>query len=179
MSWTRAIRAVLVTCATAGLTLPGEVLRGSEPERTAAVVDPQIPDVQLDAAGQLHGVVVDGQGHPMPETRVMLSRVGEVPNRVSMTDAKGQFRLAALKGGAYQLHTSEGVCVCRAWTAKAAPPGAARSLLVVNDRLVERGQRPVRDLFTSDPVLVATLVAAVIAIPIAIHKSQDDAPPGS
>ncbi len=124
MSWARAIRAVLVTLATAGLILPGEVLRGSEPERTVDLANQPIPDVQLDAAGQLHGVIVDGQGHALPETRVMLRESAIVPTRISLTDAKGHFTLTALKGGTYQLHTSEGVCVCRVWTAKAAPPAA-------------------------------------------------------
>jgi hypothetical protein len=124
-------------------------------------------------------MVVDGQGHGQPATRVALSRADDGPIRVAMTDAEGRFTISVSQGGTYCLQTSEGISVCRIWTKAAAPPGAARSVLVVNDRLVQRGQRPIRELFTSDPIIVGTLVAAAIAIPIAVHKSRDDSPSGS
>jgi hypothetical protein len=38
---------------------------------------------------------------------------------------------------------------------------------------VERGQRPFSDLL-SGPLLIGLLIAAAVAIPIAIHNSQDD-----
>jgi hypothetical protein len=105
--------------------------------------------------------------------------MGETPKRVTVTDADGRFAVGNLRGGTYCLQVSEGTSVCRVWTSGAAPPSAARRILVVNDRLIQRGQRPIRELFISDPILVATLVTAAIAIPIAVHKSRDDTPPGS
>jgi hypothetical protein len=69
--------------------------------------------------------------------------------------------------------------MCRIWTTAAAPPRAAKQLLIVNDHLVQRGQRPIREMFHSDPILMTAIAVAAIAIPIAIHKSRDDSRTGS
>ncbi len=179
MSWVRAIRGVLVSWATLGVIWPGTGLSGGETEHVSRLADHRVPDVRLDAGGQLQGMVVDGQGHGLPEAQVVVSRVGDSPRQVTKTDADGRFTVGNLKGGTYCLRVSEGTSLCRVWTPGAAPPSAAHSILVVNDRLIQRGQRPIRELFVSDPILVATLVTAAIAIPIAVHKSRDDTPPGS
>ena len=95
------------------------------------------------------------------------------------TDQRGGFVFSNLAAGTYRLETKSGVYLCRIWTHAAAPPSAAPSLLVVNDAQIERGQRPMKEIFRSDPLLMAAIVAAAIAIPIAVHKSQDDSAEGS
>jgi hypothetical protein len=116
----------------------------------------------------------------MDDVVVSVTRVDRTARpRQERTTPDGRFAVGDLQAGTYRLETSEGVCICRLWTSAAAPPAAAPSLLIVNDASVTRGQRPIRDLFHADPVLMATVVAAAIAIPIAVHKSRDDSSEGS
>ena len=178
MTWARRIRAAMICGAVAGLIWPGNGLSAGEllPATTARVG--HLPDVRLDASGTLHGVVVDAQGHGLPESVVILSRVADGQTWKVRTNDEGQF-VAVVPGGTFRLQTSEGISACRVWTSESAPPRTADRILVVNDRMVQRGQRPIRELFTSDPIFIATLVAAAIAIPIAVHKSRDDSPSGS
>lgn len=139
-----------------------------------------VHDIRLDQRQQFHGVVVDGQGQAVKACELRLRRTaGHGDPLEARTDEHGRFVFSQVHAGTYQLETEQGVSVCRLWTADAAPPSAAPSLLVVDDPLVERGQRPLGELFVMDPVLMATVVAAAVAIPIVIHKSRDDAPPGS
>jgi len=51
---------------------------------------------------------------------------------------------------------------------------ALNQLLVVSDSSVERGQRPIGELFCSPPFLIGALIVAAIVIPIAVHNAQDD-----
>jgi hypothetical protein len=162
----------------AGILNPALQVQATPPAR------PHVPDVRLDRQGLFHGIVVDGQGQTVPATQVKLERVNQQQEAVTApsiatTDARGGFVFRELSAGTYRLETSSGIFVCRIWTHKAAPPAAASSLLVVNDAQIERGQRPMQEIFRSDPLLMAAIVAAAIAIPIAVHKSQDDSPEGS
>ena len=159
------------------LGTPPAVSRNAENRRLNAV---EVKDVQLDARGSLRGVVVDAQGKRQAAAKLTLSRVDRPAERTVLeTREDGQFATLPIKPGVYRLETSEGVIGCRLWSSTAAPPSASKSLLVVNDTEVVRGQRPIRELFYSDPLLMAGVVAAAIAIPIAVHKSRDDAPEGS
>lgn len=140
----------------------------------------EVVDVRLDRQGRLLGLIVDGQGKPQSDVSVSLTPVGtSEPHRELHCDENGQFAFTAVKAGTYRLQTTEGVCVCRLWTHPAAPPKAPSRLLIVNDSRIERGQRPIREMFSSDPILMATVVAAAIAIPVAVHKARDDGPDGS
>lgn len=150
---------------------------GAPPTTEAAV---RVTDLALDSAGCLNGVVVTGAGHRQAKAPLRLKRIDRRAAVMELsTDRDGAFRSAKLSPGIYQIETSEGIVTCRVWSQRAAPPSAAKSLLVVNDAQVVRGQRPVRELFSSDPFLMTGIIAAAIAIPIAVHKSRDDAPAGS
>ncbi len=169
-------RHVAVWFALLGTLSPPRVA-ATEPARAPRVVT---HDVCLDARGRLHGVVVNGQGQAQVAATVTLGRTDRPGPRQSLrTGGEGQFCFEDVKAGTYQLETSEGVCLCRLWTSTAAPPAAAKSLLVVNDAQITRGQRPIGELFRSDAVLMATVVAAAIAIPIAVHKSKSKDAEGS
>jgi hypothetical protein len=141
---------------------------------------PATHDVQLDSQGQMTGMVVDAAGRPQADEPVAIQRVDRTADPVHIkTESDGRFRIGPLSAGTYRLTTDEGVCLCRLWTHTAAPPAASPALLIVNDATVTRGQRPIRDMFRSDPILMATVVAAAIAIPIAVHKSRDNDADGS
>lgn len=164
------LRSCAMAIAVLGLVIPTHVLGD---ETTPTKKRPRVHDIQLDDQGDLHVVVVNAEGQSMREHRVQLTGGGTPNPSVGMTDQDGRHTFRGLTGGVYQLQTDQGVCVCRVWTTSAAPPSAAKSLLIVNDVRVTRGQRPIREMFRSDPLLMTAIVAAAIAIPIAIHQSRD------
>jgi hypothetical protein len=173
----------IVAITMTGLLNPGSGVQAQSPvpRRPAA----RVPDVRLDEQGRFQGVVVNGQGQPVAQAKLTLRRADprepqlEAAGWTATTDARGRFLLEGIPAGTYRLETSAGVYLCRLWTSAAAPPAAAPALLVVNDPQIERGQRPIGEIFRADPLLMATVVAAAIAIPIVIHKSRDEAPEGS
>lgn len=148
--------------------------------RSPELARAKVHDVRLDTDQTFHGLVLNGQGKPVAEQVVILTREDANAQKWQVqTDKQGSFVVRGLSAGTYQLQTRQGISICRLWTSEAAPPKSASTLLVVDDPLVERGQRPISELFRVDPVLMATVVAAAIAIPIVIHKSRDDSGSGS
>jgi hypothetical protein len=179
-------RRFLVAFMMIGLLDPRAYVHGESPAADPRPAVMSVPDVRLDRQHRFHGVVVNGQGHPMAQTPVKLtSAAGRANDRQPaesssvVTDERGRFVFAEVAAGSYRIETTSGISLCRLWTHSAAPPSAATGLLVVNDPQVARGQRPIGELFRTDALLMATVVAAAIAIPIIVHKSQDDAPEGS
>jgi hypothetical protein len=141
--------------------------------------DLSIPDVALDSANSLHGEVRDEQGQPQVDTDVLLWQEAAAVKR-TRTDRQGHFVFPHLTGGAYRILTPTASTACRAWTLQAAPPQARRRLLLVSDAGLARGQQPMNEMFIFNPLVMASVIAAAIAIPIAIHNSNnDDRPPGS
>lgn len=138
-------------------------------------------DIRLDDDGRMTGQVVNGAGQPLPAAKLRMDRLAPRPSESFEVEVgeNGIFKTAALSAGTYRLHTANGVICCRCWSSKAAPPQAASGLLVVDDAQVARGQRPIGELFRTEPLLIAAVITAAVAIPIAVHKSRDDAPEGS
>jgi len=140
-------------------------------------------DVTLTTGGQMHGYIVDGQGVPARNVEVTLTTpAGQAV--VTSSDDKGRFGYSGLQGGAYELETAHGVILCRAWTAKSAPPRSAATLLVVHDNAIIRGQwSPAPEVngfvgrmkrVMTNPFAVATIVGAAVAIPVAVHNANKD-----
>ncbi|MEM9660324.1 MAG: hypothetical protein AAF961_18320, partial [Planctomycetota bacterium] len=108
------------------------------------------------------------------------------------TDESGEFRATHLRSGVYRIRVGNQIQVCRVWQQGAAPPSANRGLLFVTNEQVVLGQQcgsPVGcgnavDCGTcrpglAHPLLFGGIVAAAIAIPVAIHNSDNDDPPAS
>ena len=95
-------------------------------------------DVALHGQGALVGQVVDAQGKARSGVSVVVLKQGKELQRVK-SDAKGRFVASGLKGGFYQLATSNGQIPVRVWSKKMAPPSASEGALLV-DGAVVRGQ---------------------------------------
>lgn len=139
-----------------------------------AAMRPVIRDVALGKNGSMTGQLFDAQGQTRPNQIVVVQRQGGEP-RKTQTDQEGRFALSGLTGGTYYVATVDSAAFCRCWTERTAPPAAKHDLLLVSGEGIQRGQHPFGDMLFSAPVLIALVIAAAVAIPIAVHNSQDDA----
>lgn len=142
-------------------------------------------DVQLDDKRGLTGQVVDVQGRPVPNAAVTVSNSKRQWHAV--TDKQGKYRVASLQGGSYLVRVGDQLKQTRAWAPGTAPPHANKGLMMVHGNHLIRGQaycgtpvggHGVGDV-VSHPLFIGGVIAAAIAIPIAIHNSDDDDPPAS
>jgi hypothetical protein len=136
----------------------------------------QASDVALRAGGLLVGQVVDAQGQAKRRTEVSI-RQGEQEIVRATTDENGVFAAQGLRGGHYQLLTSEGGCSCRLWAADTAPPAARPAALIVCGDNVVRGQYGAGGMIgwvKAHPYITAGVVAAAIATPLAFIDDDDE-----
>jgi hypothetical protein len=154
----------------------------------------QAVDVALSADGRLTGQAMSLQGQPLAGQSIVISNGRTVAS--TTTNSKGEFQFAGVRGGAYSVYTGEQTQTCRVWTAAAAPPSATRGLMIVQGDEAVLGQNrgavycgtpvhcgtPVGGPMTGmrealrNPLVIGGIVAAAIAIPVAIHNSNDDDP---
>ena len=163
------------------LILAAEVNQPVVARSAAVAVAPQ--DVALADGGVLIGQVVDTAGKPQAMTPVSLSTGGKEIARVT-TDAKGEFRVASLKGGVYQVSTKGNSSVYRFWAPQTAPPSSLSGLNMVSGDSVVRGQMGGGPLASAGqwiaehPIITAGAIATAIAVPLALDD-DDDNPPAS
>jgi hypothetical protein len=140
-------------------------------------------DVALRPGGLLVGQVVDQQGATKAGTVVSVKYADHEVVRTT-TDANGVFAAQGLRGGQYQLVTSEGISVCRLWAPNTAPPSARPAALVVSGNNIVRGQwgggamHQWIDWVKAHPYITAGVVATAIGVPLAL-ADDDDEPNGS
>lgn len=126
-------RMQIIVLACVGMLLPHMVM-GATPAPKV-----QITDVALQNGGLLSGQVIDQQGVGKVAAQVVVLQQGRKPVQ-TVTDKTGKFQVVGLSGGTTQLVTTSGQGVYRLWTAKAAPPNAKASALLISNGQVVRGQ---------------------------------------
>jgi hypothetical protein len=155
----------------------------AEPTPAAGELPIRVVDVALGNNGVLYGQILDRQGRQLPITQIQLTN--GVRQWDTYTDEEGNFRVEGLVGSTYQVHAAGQTQIVRAWAPDTAPPGAAQGLLLVHDSSVVLGQHCGSPVCGSpvcgggrcplaSPLIVGGLIAAAIAIPVAIHNSDDD-----
>jgi hypothetical protein len=121
--------------------------------------------------------VVDDAGKAASGINVLLFHEDQLVAS-GLSDANGEFAIANLGGGNYQIAAGERLVLLRCWAPRTAPPTAARSTLIqVSD--IERGQVHPAACCLANPWVIAGIAAAAIAIPIALKNNRDDRPEGS
>ncbi|MEM1305664.1 MAG: carboxypeptidase-like regulatory domain-containing protein [Planctomycetota bacterium] len=151
-----------------GLLLPQSVM-------AAPAEKAQVGDIALRDGGLLVGAVVDAQAKPVAESGVSLRLAGKEVARTT-TDKNGVFAVKGLRGGQYQLVTSQGVVNYRLWAPKTAPPTARQAAMIVaNDKVMagQYGPGPILSFMSEYPFFAAGAVAAAIAIPVAVADDDD------
>ncbi len=170
----------MIVAACLGMLIPPPVLRaatgdtgGRKPSANRTVT----VDVSLSADGMLPGQAVNSEGKPVPLTPVSI-RQDDREIATTRTDRNGHFTLSGLQGGTYQLVVGQASVTYRLWRAKMAPPSATQAVLIVVDGRQVLAQQ-LSWGWLRNPWIVAGLVAAAVAIPVAIHNSQNDSAPAS
>ena len=176
-------RAMAWVAVTVLLLQPQMVLAApTDAEPSAAAIS--VVDVALQPGGVLQGQLVNGQGQQLAGRPVRVANGLQQWNAV--TDAEGRFAVQGLTGASYQIQMGHEFQMVRAWSEGTAPPKAVDSVLMVPDDSVVLGQscgspvcgsgvcgckkkHPMAGAF-----LLGGIVAAAIAIPVALHNSDDD-----
>jgi hypothetical protein len=173
--WGRA----LMFLASAGICLP---LAPATAEEIQSAKPPVIRDVELEYGGLLIGRLVDANGRPQCDTHVSVVTSGKTL-ATTRSDAEGVFAVSKLRGGVHEIRTAENVQVCRLWAHDTAPPRVPKSIDVVSNGDVVRGQygpppgnRFIKKakVWATNPFIVGGVVAAAVAIPVAL--SDNDGP---
>ena len=168
------ISRVLVALASAGMLLPPSIASADEPAIAPAKVNAAlaIEDVALGEGQSLHGMLLSEDGKSVGGAEVTISQLGKEVARTT-TDETGRFGLQGLRGGLHLVRAGQGAGLYRFWAEGTAPPNAHPSVKMV-DQVTVRGQRPFKEFFTSNAVILTAIVVAAVAIPIAVHDARND-----
>ena len=169
-----AVRTAVLSLACLGLVLPPSVFGASPAASRPAQAQPtlQVADAALGPQGVLRGKVVDAQGQPVADARVVLAqRSGPVAE--AQTDAEGRFAVANLRHGVYAVGAAEGVGIYRLWPSSVAPPSATSDVLIVSDGTLVRGQGGMYQWMSEHFWLSSALIVTAIALPVALINDKD------
>ena len=122
---------------------------------------PEIPE-------HLQGLL--GQGN-LPFFAALTQDPQHHPGTIHRTNGQGRFSAGPLRGGTYHLQVGSRGSVVRVWKAGTAPPSGQDMALIVAGGDVVRGQMPLKDFLSSDMVVGAVLIGAIVALPIIVHNS--------
>jgi len=142
---------------------------------------PVVTDVALHEGGVLVGQLFNTEGQSLAGIPVAVQYQGrEIATTVA--DANGRFAVGGLRGGTVTLIAGDTSRAFRVWAPGTAPPAAGSVAMAVVGTRVVRGQccppcggcRPIGGLLRN-PWVIATLVGAAVAIPIALADDDDSA----
>jgi hypothetical protein len=156
----------LVTGLCCTVLLSGQLVQAAGPSLLPTA---RVADVALTSAGELRGQVLNAEGLPQSQIKVLIGRSNQQATFVS-TDDDGRFTVRGLSAGVYQVQTSHGSGIYRVWAPRTAPPSAQLGVLVVDDSQIARAQGGFHWL--ANPWVMAAIVAGAIAIPLAIDSSS-------
>lgn len=165
---------LLIGLATLGTLAPPARMSAAEPAVAPRSVNAalEISDVSLGQGASFHGVVLSESGQPVAHAEVQLSQLGRQV-AVSTTDASGRFGFQGLRGGLHLVRTDQTAQLLRLWTPGTAPPHAQNGI-ALSEQMTVRGQRPFKDLITSNAFIITGVIVAAIAIPIAVADARNE-----
>lgn len=126
----------LSTVAAIGMLCPAPLMAYDTPTPDSPA--PAITDVALSSGGILAGRVVSPTGSPVSGIPVRIVNQGKIVAQAS-TSADGAYRFKGLRNGVHVVQTSQHTTNCRFWVGHTAPPTAHRTLAIVHDETIVRG----------------------------------------
>jgi len=171
------VNGLMASLAVLGLVVPQPILAADSAQASP------VTDVALRDGGVLIGQVVYQQGAALAGVPVSI-RSADRELAVAKSRTDGYFAFKGLRGGVYQLVAAKGHGVYRVWAPGTAPPAAQQGALVISGDPVVRGQapggyNPTADglkTFLVNPLVIAGVISAAVAIPVAIHNTQHKPP---
>jgi hypothetical protein len=159
--------------AVAGLLLPPASVSAAPQQKAVTVktVAAAVADVALTPQSALRGRVVDHSGAPQSHREVVVRQGQTIVARTS-TDRAGEFTVANLKGGAYEVASGATVGHYRLWTDQAAPPKTGEQALLVLGENGARGQFGM--IGDGTMIIFATAIAALILGIIALDEANEN-----
>lgn len=129
-------------------------------------------DVKLSSRGVFAGYVLDAQGRPLAD-EVVVIRQGMRHVATLNSDVNGQFQVAGLRGGVYQVVVRKSSSMYRVWTPSAAPKNARQLAIVVSTPQVVRGQSVIPPAFAADFGTLASTGIAAGGATVGVMASED------
>ena len=99
----------------------------------------RIADIMLHDGGTMLGVLVDANGKPVAQEKVVLKHNNHIV-ATTQSNKAGQFAVRGLHGGVYQIETGKHRSLVRAWMPQSAPPAASQAVQLVTREDVVRAQ---------------------------------------
>lgn len=169
-------RTALVAAATISMLMPASLFSADELPKPQTVADSnneeRAIDVSLDENDVLKGHLVDAAGNPISDINVFLVKEGRLV-AAGRSNEKGDFAIANLPGGVYQIAAGDRAVDVRCWANGTAPPNSvARTLIQVDD--VQRGQIHPGTCLLANPWIAGGIIAAAIIVPVAIKNVRDN-----
>ena len=135
---------------------------------------PAQPGMTVVVRGErIETVAPDAAFEPSPEDQI--HDLGGLSLMPGMVQCHFHSHFGAFGDGCRVRDQLPPVALRRARRHPSGPQVSTERTMIVGDSVV-RGQMPLEDFFASDAVVVAGLVAAMIAIPIALHNSGSRRP---
>jgi len=134
----------------------------------------QVVDIALQGDGVLVGQSLSANGMPRLAASITLVQDSKL---VAETRANpdGEFSIAGLRGGVYELRTDKTSRMVRLWSPRSAPPSAVDAAILIDGDEVIRGQfggPPSPFAIQPADVLFWSIVGAGVGIPIAVAENK-------
>lgn len=174
MKTSKLLRATVVALTCLGVCVPQLSMAAETVVVDGIPVSRKIEDVSLQD-GLLIGGLVDQNGRGVEDAPVVIGQNGKAVLELR-TDAEGRFAAEGLKPGVYQVVSHGGVNTYRVWDEPNAPATAKRGVIHTVDPQIARGAHGGGLLgVLANPIVLALIVAAAIAIPLALDDDDHDA----
>jgi len=189
MGCTTLLRKIVLSIACLGLLLQTPLAMAAATSATASKAAPvaaqaknqqkvTVFDVGLHKDNTLIGQLVNTQGVPQAKQKISLIQKKRIL-ATATTDKNGYFAFAKVAPGTYSVVAPKSQGICRVWAPKTAPPSSQLGLLMVEGKGAVRAQEGPIAYWLGKPWVIAGLVGAAVAIPVAIHNHQNDKSPVS
>jgi hypothetical protein len=182
MDWARGAAIV----AGLNLAVPQALVFAAEAPVTKPAKQQTVKDIKMTEAGELTGRVVTSEGKAVDGVAVTISQNNK-PVSKAISTASGDFKVAGLKTGLYQVSAGQQAQFVRVWPQDVAPPTAVAQAtivqspvvrgqdgMIVQEGMVVRGQDEF-DYLETDEIIIGITAATALGIGIgALVAANDD-----